>query len=96
MKVWIDQDLCTGDGLCTDYVPSIFDLAADGIAYVKEVNWDNLWNSSNPEHTPLLQGSNGLANVPNELEEAAIHAAQAFPGECIFIEVGQPEIDVVE
>lgn len=21
MRVWIDQDLCTGDGLCTDHCP---------------------------------------------------------------------------
>ncbi|MBL6619720.1 MAG: 4Fe-4S binding protein, partial [Ilumatobacteraceae bacterium] len=22
MRVWIDQDLCTGDGLCVDHCPS--------------------------------------------------------------------------
>jgi len=38
MKVWIDQDLCTGDGLCTDHAPDVFTLLEDGIAYVKEAD----------------------------------------------------------
>ncbi len=33
-RVWIDQDLCTGDGLCVDVVPEVFTLLEDGIAYV--------------------------------------------------------------
>jgi hypothetical protein len=36
MKVWIDQDLCTGDGLCEEIAPSVFTLLDDGLAYVKE------------------------------------------------------------
>ena len=24
MKVWIDQDLCTGDGICVELAPAIF------------------------------------------------------------------------
>ena len=36
MRVWIDQDLCTGDGLCTDHAPAVFTLLEDGIAYVKD------------------------------------------------------------
>ncbi|TML19869.1 MAG: ferredoxin [Actinobacteria bacterium] len=35
MKVWIDQDLCTGDGLCTDHCPEVFVLLEDGISYVR-------------------------------------------------------------
>ena len=38
MKVWIDQDLCTGDGLCEDHSPDVFTLLEDGIAYVKEAD----------------------------------------------------------
>ena len=34
MRVWIDQDLCTGDGLCTDHCPELFVLLEDGISYV--------------------------------------------------------------
>ena len=35
-KVWIDQDLCTGDGICTDHCPDVFVILEDGIAYVRE------------------------------------------------------------
>ena len=24
LRVWVDQDLCTGDGLCTDHAPAVF------------------------------------------------------------------------
>ena len=36
MKVWIDQDLCTGDGLCEEICPDVFPLLDDGLAFVKE------------------------------------------------------------
>ena len=36
MKVWIDQDLCTGDGLCEEIAPAVFTLLDNGLAYVKE------------------------------------------------------------
>ena len=37
MKVWIDQDLCTGDGLCEEIAPAVFTLLDDGLAYVGKV-----------------------------------------------------------
>ncbi|MFV0308359.1 MAG: ferredoxin, partial [Desertimonas sp.] len=36
MRVWIDQDLCTGDGLCVDHCPDVFVQLEDGIAYVRD------------------------------------------------------------
>ena len=36
MKVWIDQDLCTGDGLCEEICPDVFVGLDDGLYYVKE------------------------------------------------------------
>ena len=36
MRVWIDQDLCTGDGICEDVCPDVFVSQDDGIAYVHE------------------------------------------------------------
>ena len=36
MKVWIDQDLCTGDGLCEELCGDIFYGHSDGLFYVKE------------------------------------------------------------
>jgi ferredoxin len=79
MKVWIDQDLCTGDGLCEEICPDVFTLLDDGLAYVK----DNGKVLSDPG------GVEGLANVPAGLEEAVIEAAEECPGECIFIEVDE-------
>ncbi|MGW5698279.1 ferredoxin, partial [Streptomyces asiaticus] len=29
-EVWIDQDLCTGDGICAQYAPEVFELDIDG------------------------------------------------------------------
>ncbi len=77
MKVWIDQDLCTGDGLCEEIAPDVFTLLDDGLAYVKEAGKV----FSDPG------GAEGLAAVPGGLDEAVIEAAEECPGECIFIEV---------
>ena len=77
MKVWIDQDLCTGDGLCEEIAPDVFTLLDDGLAYVKE----GAKVFSDPG------GAEGLANVPAGQEEATIESAEECPGECIFIEI---------
>ena len=78
MKVWIDQDLCTGDGLCEEIAPAVFTLLDDGLAYVKE--GDQVKNEPG--------GSAGMALVPDDLEDAVTEAAEECPGECIFIEQG--------
>src|SRR5678815_1366147 len=36
LEVWVDQDLCTGDGLCVQYAPEVFEFDVDGLAYVKD------------------------------------------------------------
>ena len=77
MKVWIDQDLCTGDGLCTDHAPEVFTLLEDGIAYVKDAG--EVLNDPG--------SSASLASVPHHLEHSVVQAAEDCPGECIFIEV---------
>ena len=76
MKVWIDQDLCTGDGLCEEIAPSVFTLLDDGLAYVV----DNGKVLSEPG------GAEAVAPVPADQEEATIESAEECPGECIFIE----------
>jgi ferredoxin len=76
MKVWIDQDLCTGDGLCEEIAPAVFTLLDDGLAYVK----DEAGVKSNPG------GSAEMVAVPSDLEEAVVEASEECPGECIFIE----------
>jgi ferredoxin len=78
MKVWIDQDLCTGDGLCEEICPDVFTLLDDGLAYVKE---------GSKVYSGAEGGASGLANVPAGQEDAVIESAEECPGECIFIEV---------
>jgi ferredoxin len=77
MKVWIDQDLCTGDGLCEEIAPEVFTLLDDGLAYVK----DKGKVLSDPG------GVEGLGLVPTGQEDGTIESAEECPGECIFIEV---------
>jgi ferredoxin len=76
MKVWIDQDLCTGDGLCEEICPSVFTLLDDGLAYVKE--------GADVKSSP--GGADGVAVVPAGMEDAVTEASEECPGECIFIE----------
>ena len=78
MKVWIDQDLCTGDGLCEEICPSVFTLLDDGLAYVKQ--GDAVLSSPG--------GSAQMADVAADLEDAVTEAAEECPGECIFIVTG--------
>ena len=40
MKVWIDQDLCTGDGLCEEIAPAVFTLLDDGSASLDPLVYD--------------------------------------------------------
>ena len=76
MQVWIDQDLCTGDGICEDVCPDVFVILDDGIAYVHEVD---LVMDDPGQQT-------GLARVAARDETAVVSAALVCPGECIFIE----------
>ncbi|PCH55050.1 MAG: 4Fe-4S ferredoxin [Verrucomicrobiales bacterium] len=87
MKVWIDQDLCTGDGICAEICPSIFEMADDGLAYVKEEYWKSIVGPEGGKGDPALKMAEGTAAVPEELLEAVIESADECPGECIYIEI---------
>ena len=76
MKVWIDQDLCTGDGLCEEIAPAVFTLLDDGLAYVKQ--GDKVLSEPG--------GAEGLTDIPDGQLDAVIESAEECPGECIFIE----------
>ena len=78
MKVWIDQDLCTGDGLCEEIAPKVFTLLDDGLAYVVSPDGKVHSDPGGPE---------GLADVPEGEWEGTIESAEECPGECIFIEM---------
>ena len=77
MKVWIDQDLCTGDGLCEEISPEVFTLLDDGLAYVKDAS--KVYSDPG--------GSDGMAEIPEKELEGVIESAEECPGECIFIEI---------
>lgn len=36
MRVRVEHDLCTGDGICEEVCPEIFEVREDGLAYVKD------------------------------------------------------------
>ena len=77
VKVWIDQDLCTGDAMCVEHAPEVFTILEDGIAYC--VQDGKVFNDPG--------GPAELATVPYNAEERVVHAAAECPGECIFVEI---------
>jgi len=81
VRVWIDQDLCTGDGLCVDHCHDVFTQLEDGIAYVVQ---DGVVLND-----PGSAGS--LARVEPKYFGAVVQAAEVCPGECIFIELDDDE-----
>ena len=86
MKVWIDQDLCTGDGLCVEVCPKHFGMADDGLAYVKEAAWATIYADGSAADGPKLKMAEGTASVADDDLADVIEAAEECPGECIFIE----------
>ena len=88
LAVWVDQDLCTGDGLCVQYAPEVFEFDIDGLAYVKD------------ESGEMLQAPGARTDVPARLRLEVIDAAKECPGDCIHVvrssddvEVAGPEAD---
>jgi ferredoxin len=73
LEVWIDQDLCTGDGLCVQYAADVFELDIDGLAYVKG------------EDGELRQQNGASVPVPADLVLHVIDSAKECPGECIHV-----------
>lgn len=77
-KVWIDQDLCTGDALCAEICPEIFFMHDDGLAYVKQVDDRTGLLNGAPKHR--MGGDDGLVDVPEHLLESVVEAAEECPG----------------
>ncbi|MDG4766235.1 ferredoxin [Solwaraspora sp. WMMD406] len=73
LQVWVDQDLCTGDGLCVQYAPAVFEFDIDGLAYVKGDDGE------------LRVAPGSRAPVPARLRLDVIDAAKDCPGECIHV-----------
>ncbi len=88
VKVWIDQDLCTGDGLCAEIAPDIFFGKDDGLYYVKE-SADNFGSEKLFDGEAHPAGAEGMARIPDDGLERTIESAEECPGECIFIDVDE-------
>jgi ferredoxin len=73
VHVWIDQDLCTGDGLCVQYAKDVFEFDVDGLAYVKDGSGE------------LRTSPGARADVPAHLRLDVIDAALDCPGNCIHV-----------
>lgn len=73
LEVWIDQDLCTGDGICAQYAPEVFELDIDGLAYVKSADDE------------LLQDTGATTPVPLTLLQDVVDSAKECPGDCIHV-----------
>ena len=91
MHVWIDQDLCTGDGLCTDHCPEIFVILEDGIAYV---DLELEWSLALPDGRVLELGSPELPELPCELglsenADGSLHLDVALTGEGPLVELAE-------
>ncbi len=87
--VWIDQDLCTGDGICSEICPATFEPRDDGLWVVREdaQHFDSTVvfdGGDGSGHGP--DGPKGLARIPDAVLDDAIDAAEECPGECIMIE----------
>lgn len=87
--VWIDQDLCTGDGICEEITPDVFTGRDDGLWIVKEeashFGQRTIFDGGEGAgHGP--DGARGLARVPDSLMADVIESAEECPGECIFLE----------
>jgi ferredoxin len=73
LEVWIDQDLCTGDGICVQYAPEVFELDIDGLAYVK----------GDDDELRLSPGA--TVPVPVALLRDVADSAKECPGDCIHV-----------
>ena len=75
MRVWIDQELCTGDGLCEDLCPEVFSHGDDGLAYVHEHGT-----------VPAGGGPQASVVVSPALEAGVLDAQAQCVAECIYLE----------
>jgi ferredoxin len=82
LRVWVDQDLCTGDGLCVQYAPQVFEFDIDGLAYVKDAGGE------------LLTAPGARTDVPAHLRLDVVDAARDCPGECIHVQRAGDGVEV--
>ena len=66
-RVWIDQDLCTGDGICVEIAPALFAMHDDGLAYVKESEWPDIFNGDIPALERTILKHDGVSSLAEKL-----------------------------
>lgn len=81
-QVWIDQDLCTGDGLCVQEASNVFEFDIDGLAYVKNADG------------ALLTAPGARAEVPDDALDAVILSARKCPGLCIHVVRADDDVEI--
>ena len=91
LMVWIDQDLCTGDGICSEICPDVFVGRDDGLWVVKE-QASHFGKTVVFDGREAPDGSRGVARIPDSLIDLAVEAAEECPGECIMIEPFDSEV----
>jgi ferredoxin len=82
LRVWIEQDLCTGDGLCVQYAPEVFEFDVDGLAYVKDGSGE------------LHAAPGARVAVPETLRLDVINSAEECPGDCIHVVRAADDVEV--
>ncbi|MEY9835334.1 ferredoxin [Streptomyces sp. 846.5] len=82
LEVWIDQDLCTGDGICVQYAPEVFELDIDGLAYVKG------------DDQELRDAPGATVPVPLTLLQDVVDSAKECPGDCIHVRRSRDLVEV--
>jgi ferredoxin len=82
LEVWIDQDLCTGDGICCQYAPDVFELDIDGLAYVKDDGGE------------LQQVAGASVLVPTIALRDVTESVRECPGECIHVRRASDGVEV--
>lgn len=82
LQVRIEQDLCTGDGLCVQYAPEVFEFDVDGLAYVKNADDE------------LLTDDGAVADVPARLIPDVLDSAKQCPGTCIHVHRTRDGVEV--
>jgi ferredoxin len=73
LRVWIDQELCTGDGLCVQDAPDTFEFDVDGLAYVKGSDGE------------LLTEPGATTTISESAAREVLESAKDCPGRCIHV-----------
>ena len=76
------QQLCTGDGLCVQYAPEVFEFDVDGLAYVKT------------EDGEMHAAPGFRVDVPENLRLDVISSAKECPGDCIHVVRTSDDVEV--